>query len=201
MQEAEGKKTILGFAGWSGSGKTTLIVRLIPELRKKGFRKVAVIKHNGHGREEKVSDVTLPQAGEPAGADTQRFREAGTSKVILCISQAPSVNYEKAGRRITETEGLLSKALEMAKDADLILVEGFKHTQIPRIGLCRRACEKGFTGPLTEFEAVVTDLLPEDIFVEDQPTEEKRADSSLQLFHPDEIGKIAAFIRQFADDL
>ena len=38
---------VIGFAGWSGAGKTTLIVRLIPELNRRGFS-VSTIKHAHH---------------------------------------------------------------------------------------------------------------------------------------------------------
>ena len=38
----------IGLAGWSGAGKTTLIVRLIPELNRRGLS-VSTIKHAHHG--------------------------------------------------------------------------------------------------------------------------------------------------------
>jgi molybdopterin-guanine dinucleotide biosynthesis protein B len=38
----------IGFAGFSGAGKTTLIVRLIPELNRRGLS-VSTIKHAHHG--------------------------------------------------------------------------------------------------------------------------------------------------------
>ncbi len=37
----------IGFAGWSGAGKTTLIVKLIPELSRRGLS-VSTIKHAHH---------------------------------------------------------------------------------------------------------------------------------------------------------
>ena len=42
-----GLMRVIGFAGWSGAGKTTLIVRLIPELNRRGFS-VSTIKHAHH---------------------------------------------------------------------------------------------------------------------------------------------------------
>ena len=38
---------VVGFAGWSRAGKTTLIVRLIPELLRRGLS-VSTIKHTHH---------------------------------------------------------------------------------------------------------------------------------------------------------
>jgi molybdopterin-guanine dinucleotide biosynthesis protein MobB len=45
------KKTpIVSIVGYSGSGKTTLVEKMIPELKRRGWR-VATIKHNRHGFE------------------------------------------------------------------------------------------------------------------------------------------------------
>ena len=49
----------IGFAGWSGAGKTTLIVRLIPELNRRGLS-VSTIKHAHHG-----FDVDQPGKDSP----------------------------------------------------------------------------------------------------------------------------------------
>ncbi len=64
----------IGFAGWSGAGKTTLIVRLIPELSRRGFG-VSTIKHAHHG-----FDVDRP------GKDSYEHRAAGAHEVVLVAS-------------------------------------------------------------------------------------------------------------------
>ena len=38
---------VIGLAGWSGAGKTTLVVRLIPELERRGLG-VSTLKHAHH---------------------------------------------------------------------------------------------------------------------------------------------------------
>ncbi|HKF63333.1 MAG TPA: molybdopterin-guanine dinucleotide biosynthesis protein MobB, partial [Dongiaceae bacterium] len=39
---------VIGLAGWSGAGKTTLVVRLVPELVRRGLT-VSTMKHAHHG--------------------------------------------------------------------------------------------------------------------------------------------------------
>ena len=56
---------VIGFAGWSGAGKTTLIVKLIPELNRRGFS-VSTIKHAHHN-----FDLDQP------GKDSYEHRAAG----------------------------------------------------------------------------------------------------------------------------
>ena len=55
--------------GWSGAGKTTLIAKLLPELRARGLRVLAV-KHSGHSHPL-----------HPAGSDTARLQQAGAAAV------------------------------------------------------------------------------------------------------------------------
>ena len=62
---------VLGLVGWSGSGKTTLIIKLIPELNRRGL-KVATLKHAHHN-----FDVDKP------GKDSYEHRKAGASEVIV----------------------------------------------------------------------------------------------------------------------
>ena len=62
---------IFGLVGRSGSGKTSLMVRLLPELRRRGLT-VSTIKHAHHG-----FDLDHP------GKDSFRHREAGAKEVML----------------------------------------------------------------------------------------------------------------------
>ena len=61
---------VIGVTGWSGSGKTSLVIRLIPELRDRGFR-VATIKHAHH-----TFDIDTP------GKDSYEHRAAGAVEVV-----------------------------------------------------------------------------------------------------------------------
>ena len=75
----------IGFAGWSGAGKTTLIVRLIPELNRRGFR-VSTIKHAHHG-----FDVDRP------GKDTYEHRSAGAHEVLVASANRLALMRELRG--------------------------------------------------------------------------------------------------------
>ena len=77
---------IFGITGWSGSGKTHLVVRLIPELRRRGFR-VSTVKHAHH-----TFDVDQP------GKDSFEHRAAGASErpgaLNECDDADIAVKYE-----------------------------------------------------------------------------------------------------------
>ena len=136
--ESAGNIPIIAFAAYSGSGKTTLIEKLIISLKEKGLR-VAVLKHDGHNFEI-----------DHEGKDSWRFARAGAD--ITMISSAEKTAY------IEHRELTLTQMLGMIHDVDLILVEGFKHEPLPRIGIARKGNQKGFPAELDNFIAVVTDM-------------------------------------------
>ncbi|QSI75102.1 molybdopterin-guanine dinucleotide biosynthesis protein B [Niveibacterium microcysteis] len=114
---------VFGFAGYSGSGKTTLIERLIPLLRARGLR-VSLIKHTHHG-----FDIDKP------GKDSFRFREAGATEVLLAGGQRWALMHELRD----EPEPTLDDQLARLAAVDLVLVEGFRTTPIPKIEIHRPA--------------------------------------------------------------
>lgn len=114
---------VFGFAGYSGSGKTTLIEQLIPLFAAEGLR-VSLIKHTHHG-----FDIDRP------GKDSWRFREAGAGEVLLCGAQRWALMCELRG----EPEPTLSQQLALLAPCDLVLVEGFKSAELPKIEVHRPA--------------------------------------------------------------
>ena len=62
---------IVSIVGKSGAGKTTLIEKMIPELKKRGYR-VATIKHDVHG-----FDI------DHEGKDSWRHKKAGAHATII----------------------------------------------------------------------------------------------------------------------
>lgn len=127
----------VAFAAWSGEGKTTLIERLVLELKRRSLR-VAVIKHDAHGFDM-----------DREGKDTWRFQKAGADLVAIS-SPAKSACIE-------QREKGLSELISDIHDVDIILIEGFKHTTLPRIGLARKD-GRGFTDEPERFIALVTDF-------------------------------------------
>ncbi len=128
---------VIGFAGWSGSGKTTVIEKLIPLLAARNLR-TAVIKHDGHGFE-----IDQP------GKDTWRHMQAGAEEVIITSPGRTA--------RISRHGASLPECIRMVKDADVILVEGFKHEEMPRIGICRTADGIPLPDDASTYIAVVSD--------------------------------------------
>ena len=104
---------VFAISGYKNSGKTTMITRLLPELKRRGYR-VAVVKHDGHDFE---SDVP--------GTDSWRHQKAGAYGTAV---------FSKNRILITKDwEDVNEKMLFQAfPEADIILLEGMKHSGYPK---------------------------------------------------------------------
>ena len=111
------KPSILGLAGYSGSGKTTLLEKIIPLLVARGLR-VAVIKHAHH-------DFDIDQPGK----DSYRQRKAGASEVLITSAHRWALMHELHN----EIEPTLEECYARLSPCDLVLVEGYKHAEIPKL--------------------------------------------------------------------
>lgn len=112
---------IIGFAGFSGSGKTTLLEKVIPLLRARGLR-IAVIKHAHH-----KFDIDKP------GKDSFRHREAGAGEVLVVSGFRWALMHEL----LDEAEPTLEDLCARLSPSDLVLVEGYKYSGIPKIEVHR----------------------------------------------------------------
>jgi molybdopterin-guanine dinucleotide biosynthesis adapter protein len=110
---------VVAIVGSSGTGKTTLIEKLIPVLRKKGFR-VGTIKHDVHG-------FSIDQPGK----DSWRHKEAGASMVLL--SSPRQVAMVKDVAHDTPLDELVS----YFSGVDIILAEGYKRGDRPKLEVFR----------------------------------------------------------------
>ena len=122
---------IFGFAGYSGSGKTTLIEKLIPLFVQRGL-KVSLIKHAHH-----TFDVDQP------GKDSFRHRHAGCTEVLVTSSRRWALMHELRGA----PESTLTEQIERLSPCDLLLVEGFKHEQIPKLEVYRAVVGESMIHP------------------------------------------------------
>lgn len=114
---------VLGVIAASGTGKTTLLRAIIPLLGATGLR-VGCIKHTHH-----AFDLDRP------GKDSYLLREAGASQVLLGAAGRWALMVETADH-VDET--LTTLLPRMLTDAlDIILVEGFRAEDIPRIEVHR----------------------------------------------------------------
>lgn len=114
---------LLAVVAWSGTGKTTLLTKLIPCLKAKGIRP-GLIKHTHHDM-----DVDTP------GKDSYRLRKAGADQVMVASSQRWALMTETPAAIKLELRSLATQFDENM--TDLILVEGFKGEDVPKIVLWR----------------------------------------------------------------
>ena len=140
---------MFGFAGYSGAGKTTLIEQLIPRFTARGLR-VSMIKHTHH-------NFDLDKSGK----DSFRHREAGATEVMLVCDQRWVLMRELRGA----PEPTLEEQIANMSDCDLLLVEGYKATPIPKLEVHRVENGKPFIWP--ENDSVVAVATP----VADRPVE------------------------------
>ncbi len=156
---------VLGITGAPGAGKTTLIERLIPALADRGI-KVAVVKHHSH------MDAT-----DEEGTDTWRAERAGAEDTVL-VGPAGLVKRKRAsGAR------LLDQALAESGPADVILVEGFGQSSLPKLLVCRAGAESDRPAPAEPVVAVVGDAGTCTASLVGRPS-----------FGWDEMGRIADFV-------
>jgi len=112
---------VFGIAGHSGMGKTTLLERLVPELRGRGLS-VSLIKHSH-------KDIEIDRPGK----DSYRLREAGCHEVLLLGNQRWALMHELRGA----DEPPLDYLLDRLQDCDIVLVEGFKGGDFPKLEIWR----------------------------------------------------------------
>jgi molybdopterin-guanine dinucleotide biosynthesis protein B len=101
---------IIGITGWSGSGKTSLIVRLIPELTKRGLS-IATVKHAHH-----EFDIDKPSK------DSYQHRMAGATEVVVSSARRWAIIHENRD----DPEPSLEEILAKISPVDIVLVEGYK---------------------------------------------------------------------------
>lgn len=135
------KQTVIAVFGVKNAGKTTLIEKLIPALTARGLS-VATVKHDGHRFEP-----------DRPGTDSYRHLAAGAmGTAVYDGKKFQLVNYAQVDGR---------DLIALFPEADLILLEGFKHSAWPRIEVVRKgissapACDKdGLLAIATDIEGL-----------------------------------------------
>ena len=108
---------IIGITGWKDVGKTYYASLIIKSLVKKGY-KVGSIKHAHHD-----FDIDKP------GTDSFKHREAGSNQVIISSSK----RWAKITENKNENEKSLDELIQELQNVDVIVVEGFKKDNHPKI--------------------------------------------------------------------
>lgn len=130
---------VISIVGRSDTGKTTLIEKLVPELKRRGYR-VGTIKHDAHQFE-----IDVP------GKDSWRHRQAGSDATAISSADKLAIIWR------VEEEKSLDEVAAYMQDVDIILTEGYKRSHKPKVEVHR--AERG--GELLcsddELVAVATD--------------------------------------------
>lgn len=130
---------IVSIVGKSKSGKTTLIQKLIQELKSRGYR-VATIKHAPRG-------MTFDESDKDSWRHIQAGSEAtiisSPNRIVLLKPVAQAVTFDEIARLFGE-------------DYDLILTEGFKQDNAPKIEVHRRKVGPPLSA-IRKLIAIVTD--------------------------------------------
>ena len=112
------KPEIITIVGKSNSGKTTLLEKLIACLTDRGY-KIGSVKHAHDGFEM-----------DKEGKDSWRHRKAGASAtLVITRDKAAIVKDDKTSYR--------EKMKSYLWDMDIILAEGFKKQNMPKIEIFR----------------------------------------------------------------
>jgi len=146
--------------GPSNSGKTELICRLLEWFAAQGLG-AAVLKHS---HKQHLGDD---------GKDTWRYRQAGGRLVALAAPGLVQITPSYPGE--PELSAVLA---ELAPAADLILVEGYKTSDLPKLGMAPTTA----VASLPDYPHLVA-------WVSSWPLT-----TPLPVFHPRQVADIGRFI-------
>lgn len=109
---------IITVVGFSDAGKTTMIEKLLPELKRRGF-KVGTIKHAHHG-------FAIDQEGK----DSWRHQKAGADITAVAGPDKTALIVNAPITRLEDIRPLMA-------GMDLIIAEGFKSERMPKVEVLR----------------------------------------------------------------
>ena len=129
---------IIGYG--SNVGKTYIMEGLIKELKSRGLS-IATIKHDIHG-----FDI------DKKGKDTYKHRKAGSETVIISSKNRIAIIKE------------LNKETELQEIIEIILVEGYKKSNLRKIEVYRDGLSEKIITPKEKLIAIASDI---DIHMDD----------------------------------
>jgi molybdopterin-guanine dinucleotide biosynthesis protein B len=156
---------VISFVAKSGTGKTTLLEKLIKELKKRNLR-IAVIKH--------AHDFEIDKPGK----DSWRHAKAGADIVAISSFEKFAL-IEKHQKEMT-----LDEIISRISGVDLILTEGYKKENKPKIEVFRAEVSKELLSKPEELIAIASDV---------------RLDVGVPCYDIDDAEGIAAEIQDYID--
>ncbi len=133
-------RLIISIVGKSEAGKTTLLERLIGELKRRGH-KVAIVKHSHH-----ADDLDTQKK------DTWRFTRAGSE--LSAINSLDNLAIYRHMDHYFDPQEISNFVLW---DYDIILTEGFKGSNYPKIEVLRREQGQELVTDPAQLLGVITD--------------------------------------------
>lgn len=115
---------VVCIVGRSGSGKTTVIEKLVPELRRHGLR-VGTIKHH-------IGEFELDLPGK----DSWRHKQAGSVNAMISSPQRIGLVMD------VDHDSTPEDLAPFFKDVDIILGEGYKRGNHPKVEIFRPEIHK-----------------------------------------------------------
>ncbi|MGG7196423.1 molybdopterin-guanine dinucleotide biosynthesis protein B [Clostridium butyricum] len=158
------KPVLIAVSGVKNSGKTALIQKLIPKLIEKEL-KVATIKHDGHDFDADV-----------CGTDTYKHKKAGAYGTAIFSKNKFMIIKEQED---TKEEELIS----YFKEADVILLEGFKNSDYPKLEIIRKGNSHKSVCKKETLLAIVSDM--------------DHNEELIKTFNLNDIDKIAEFLLEY----
>ena len=113
---------VIGVVGWKDVGKTFFATEIIKLLVSRKF-KVGSIKHAHHN-----FDIDQP------GTDSFKHRNAGSSQVVISSSK----RWAKIIENNNKKEKSLEELIKEFHDIDIVVVEGFKKENHPKIEIIEK---------------------------------------------------------------
>ena len=154
---------IVGIVGWKNSGKTYFASKIINKLKIKNYR-VASIKHAHH-----EFDI------DHKNTDSYIHRNAGSSQIIVSSSK----RWVKIVELNNSNELKLDELINQLSETDLVIVEGFKNDNHPKIEIIKTGNNNYLFNNISNIKAIIS---------------EEEIDTDLKQFKKNEIDNIVNFI-------
>ena len=167
---------VFGVVGWKNNGKTTLVERLISQLTLMGY-KVSSVKHAHH-------DVDIDEPGR----DSYRHRSAGATETLLATDKRWALMHEYREQEVPK----LTQLLDLFEPCDLVIVEGYKGAEHPKLEVVRNLNKRGFLAEIMpNIVAVATDKNDLDINLPQLDINNIQQVAEFVLQHTGFVGKAA----------
>jgi len=160
---------IIGIIGWKNSGKTFFAQKIISKLKKKG-KKISSIKRAHHN-----FDIDTPNT------DSYLHRKAGSNQVIVSSSK----RWAKITELKNKDEKKLKDLLNELDKTDIVIVEGFKNDNHPKIEIINESNEGHLFSSVKNVIALIS---------------EHKLNSELPQFKKNEIDELVEFILKFNNE-